>query len=115
MRSSARPTAMTFALASCVAVAAPARATPVAQSPRSAAQTELAGGGLQQRCWMAQTPQGAQRRCRDGGSGGHESWSVDSGKSGRAESGDSGDKGSRGGWSGVYGGWNGGYGSGQGE
>lgn len=115
MRRPARTIVIIFALTSCIATAAPAFAAPVAQSPRSAAQTELAGGGLQQRCWMAQTPQGAQRRCRDGGSGGRESWSADSGKSGHAESGDSGDKGSRGGWSGAYGGWNGGYGSGQGE
>lgn len=115
MRRPARTIVIIFALTSCVAIAAPIFASPAAQSPRFDAQIKLAGGGLQQRCWMAQTPQGARRRCRDGGSGGHESWSVDSGKSGHAESGDSGDKGSRGGWSGVYSGWNGGYGSGQGE
>ncbi|MGJ0395895.1 MAG: hypothetical protein ACR65U_06700 [Methylocystis sp.] len=115
MRRPARAVIVSFALASCVATNVPAFATSVVRPPRFDAQIKLAGGGLQQRCWMAQTPQGARRRCRDGGSGGHESWSVDSGKSGHAESGDSGDKGSRGGWSGVYGGWNGGYGSGQGE
>jgi len=115
MRRPAKPMVITFALAGCVAAAAPACATAVARSPASDAQIKLAGGGLQQRCRMAQTPQGAQRRCRDGGSGGHESWSADGAGNGHAERGDSGDSGSRGGWSGAYGGWNGGYGSGQGD
>ncbi len=114
MRLTTRPIFISFALAGCVATTAPTFAESVAQSPLSDAQTELAGGGLQ-RCWMAQTPQGPQRRCRGGGSGGRESWSADGGRSGHGERGNSGDSGSRGGWSGVYGGWNGGYGSGQGD
>ncbi len=115
MRRPARPVIVSFALASCVATNVPAFATSAAQPPWFDAQIELAGGGLQQRCWMAQPPQGPQRRCRGGGSGDDRSWGGDVRKAGPGARGDSGGSGSRGGWSGAYGGWNGGYGSGQGD
>ncbi len=55
-------------LAACVATAAPAIATPLAQSPLSSDPgIELASGGLQ-RCWVVDTPWGPQRRCRSYGS-----------------------------------------------
>lgn len=110
MRHPARPMVISFALACSVAMIVPAFAASLAQSPVSATQIEIAGGGLRQRCRMAQTPQGPQRRCRGGGYGDDRSWDGDGGRDGHAEKSDNGDSGSRGGWGGVYGGWNGGYG-----
>lgn len=115
MRRLARPIVISLALASCVATTAPAYAAPVARSPVSDAQIELAGGGLQHHCSMAETPWGPQRRRHGGGPGDHRAWSADGGSGGHGEKVDGGDSGSRGGWSGVYGGWNGGYGSGHGD
>jgi hypothetical protein len=103
---------ISFALASCVATAAPAFAAPIARSLVSDAQIELASGG-NQRCWMVETPWGPQRRCRGGGGG----YGRGGGYGGGGYGGWGGydDSGRRGGWGGAYGGWNGGYGSGRGD
>jgi hypothetical protein len=68
-----RPVLISFALAACVATTVPAFATPVAQSPVSDVQIELASGGYQ-RCWIVPTPWGPQRRCRGGGWRGYGRW-----------------------------------------
>ncbi len=115
MRRPARLMVISFTFVSCVAAAAPACATTVAQPPWSDAQIELAGGGLQHRCSMAETRWGPQRRRQGGGPGDRAPWSADGGSGGHGEKVDGGDSGSRGGWSGVYGGWNGGYRSGRGD